>query len=539
MTTRATPSSTATRPKTRTVSIWLKSMSETAPLQAAPYKRYLKRIRYGNRTPSDSDWNAVASERSCRIRPGCSRSSSTTARGTISRPSPTRTASLCDSHSDVHRAMAGAPGPVLLLPRRLRGAHLPPLPARPDVPSLPGRAGVGADCLVRSTDFTYSDAVDPTTSATPSTPSSSGHPDRLLASTTAATSSEACQPVEFEYSQADRQERRGGGRPESLENLPIGLDGGAYQWTRPARRRHPRHPTEQADAWFYKRNLSPSVVHQTAASHVEARFAPAERVATSPTSPDERPPQFMDLAGDGQPDLVVLWTARCPASTSTTRTKAGKPSGLFISCPNLDLRDPNLQVRRSRRRRPRRRADHRGRRLRLAPVAGRGGLRRRESRRPGAATRRTARARLRRRHPVDLPRRPVRRRPHRHRAHPQRRGLLLAEPRLRPLRRQGRRWTTRPGSTTRTSSTSKRIRLADIDGRGTTDIIYLHRDGVRLYFNQSGNSWSEPHAARRFPARRRPVVGSCRSICSATAPPAWSGRRRCPAMRAGRCATST
>jgi hypothetical protein len=34
----------------------------------------------------------------------------------------------------------------------------------------------------------------------------------------------------------------------------------------------------------------------------------------------------------------------------------------------------------------------------------------------------------------------------------------------------------------------KRIRLADIDGSGTTDIIYLHRDGVRLYFNQSGNA---------------------------------------------------
>ena len=50
----------------------------------------------------------------------------------------------------------------------------------------------------------------------------------------------------------------------------------------------------------------------------------------------------------------------------------------------------------------------------------------------------------------------------------------------------------------------KRIRLADIDGSGTTDIIYLHRDGVRLYFNQSGNSWSEPQHAERVPARRRP-----------------------------------
>jgi hypothetical protein len=43
------------------------------------------------------------------------------------------------------------------------------------------------------------------------------------------------------------------------------------------------------------------------------------------------------------------------------------------------------------------------------------------------------------------------------------------------------------------------IRLADIDGTGTTDIIYLHRDGVRLYFNQSGNCWSEPQILKIFP----------------------------------------
>jgi RHS repeat-associated protein len=45
----------------------------------------------------------------------------------------------------------------------------------------------------------------------------------------------------------------------------------------------------------------------------------------------------------------------------------------------------------------------------------------------------------------------------------------------------------------------KRLRLADIDGSGTTDIIYLHRDGVRLYFNQSGNSWSAPRELPVFP----------------------------------------
>ena len=46
----------------------------------------------------------------------------------------------------------------------------------------------------------------------------------------------------------------------------------------------------------------------------------------------------------------------------------------------------------------------------------------------------------------------------------------------------------------------KRILLADIDGSGVTDIIYVRRDRVDLYFNQSGNSWSEPHSLTQVPA---------------------------------------
>jgi hypothetical protein len=45
----------------------------------------------------------------------------------------------------------------------------------------------------------------------------------------------------------------------------------------------------------------------------------------------------------------------------------------------------------------------------------------------------------------------------------------------------------------------RRLRVADIDGSGTTDLIYLHRDGARLYFNQSGNGWSRPHTLAAFP----------------------------------------
>lgn len=45
----------------------------------------------------------------------------------------------------------------------------------------------------------------------------------------------------------------------------------------------------------------------------------------------------------------------------------------------------------------------------------------------------------------------------------------------------------------------RRIRLADIDGSGTNDILYLGRDGVRIYFNQSGNGWSQARQLPVFP----------------------------------------
>src|SRR4051812_27610366 len=45
----------------------------------------------------------------------------------------------------------------------------------------------------------------------------------------------------------------------------------------------------------------------------------------------------------------------------------------------------------------------------------------------------------------------------------------------------------------------KRIRLADIDGSGTIDILYLGRDGIDLYFNRSGNSWSPARKLSMFP----------------------------------------
>ncbi len=45
----------------------------------------------------------------------------------------------------------------------------------------------------------------------------------------------------------------------------------------------------------------------------------------------------------------------------------------------------------------------------------------------------------------------------------------------------------------------RRVRLADTDGSGTSDIIYLGRDGVRVYLNFAGNALSEARHIDRFP----------------------------------------
>ncbi len=45
----------------------------------------------------------------------------------------------------------------------------------------------------------------------------------------------------------------------------------------------------------------------------------------------------------------------------------------------------------------------------------------------------------------------------------------------------------------------RRIRLADVDGTGTVDVLYIHRDGVRIYANQAGNALAVPIQLSRFP----------------------------------------
>jgi hypothetical protein len=174
-----------------------------------------------------------------------------------------------------------------------------------------GEAGVGKDCLVRSTDFHYTyeqqpDVVrDPIYSCLRSVMQTG-----YKRNSAGGYLSKSMPPLEFTYSPVEIDETVREVNRASLENLPEGLDGTRYQWVDLDGEGLSGILMEQGNGWFYKRNLSPINAGQdNGKHHVEVQFAPVELVASKPASGLGNGGQFLDLAGDGQPDLVTLRSA--------------------------------------------------------------------------------------------------------------------------------------------------------------------------------------------------------------------------------------
>jgi RHS repeat-associated protein len=452
--------------------------------QARCAQRYLKRIRYGNRAPyfpvlqADADW-----------------------------PEPAR--ALADDGGDAWLFEA-------VMDYGDHDVHAPTAgdaatwPARPD-PFSSFRAGfeirtyrtcrrvlmfhhfedeegVGRDCLVRSTDFTYSDKLDPTDVRNPVYTFLRAITESGYRRNEDGYLRRSMPPVEFEYSEPVVQDVVEEVDPRSLENLPIGLDASVYRWTDLHGEGLPGILTEQAGAWFYKRNLSP--LGNT------AQFAPLEAVGLAPNAALAGGAQFMDLAGDGQPD-VVLMEGPAPGLYEHDEGEGWRPFRPFTRPLSRNLRDPNLK---------------------FIDLDGDGNadilITENEAFVWHAAhaedgfgpARRVAQAFDEEKGPrvvfadgsqsiyladlvgdglTDIVR--------------IRNGEVCYWPNL-GYGRFGAKVTmdNAPWFDNPDQFDHKRIRLADIDGSGTTDIIYLHRDGVRLYFNQSGNSWSQPQMLKVF-----------------------------------------
>jgi RHS repeat-associated protein len=275
---------------------------------------------------------------------------------------------------------------------------------------------------------------------------------------------------------------------ESLTNLPSGIDGDKYRWLDLDGEGISGVLTEQDQSWFYKPNLG------------NGRFGAMEAVATRPSlaALSRGRQEFMDIAGDGNLDLVDL-TGPAPGFYERTLDAGWAGFRTFHSLPVRDWSDRNLRF-----------VDLTGDGIADVLITEDDAFTWHPSLLQegfGAAVRVWV--------PLEEGKGP------RVVFADGTQSIYLADLtgdglsdilRIRngevcywPNRGYGRfgakvtmdrsPWFDEPDQ-----FDQKRIRLADTDGSGTTDILYLARDGVKIFLNETGNGWSAARVLRHFPA---------------------------------------
>jgi len=204
---------------------------------------------------------------------------------------------------------------------------------------------VGVDCLVNSTDLTHV-TMPP---ADPSQPFYS----YLLSATqssyarTGASSyySDSMPPVEFTYTQAVIDETVREISTESLRNLPGGIDETNYRWVDLNGEGLSGILTEQAGAWFYKANLSP-INRQTISGkrYTLPLFAEVRQVGRLPSTAalNAGRQRLYSISGDGQMDLVDF-SGTAPGYFERTENDDWTPMVPFESLPVVDWSNPELK----------------------------------------------------------------------------------------------------------------------------------------------------------------------------------------------------
>lgn len=130
---------------------------------------------------------------------------------------------------------------------------------------------------------------------------------------------------------------------QSLENLPVGINGTNYEWLDLDGEGAAGILSEQNDAWFYKRNLSPeSAKRGRKSSEPEPRFGAAELVPEKPAGSVSRGARFIDLRGDARQSLVET-EGPLHGFYGRDDEREWLPFRPFASWPDVDTRDPNLR----------------------------------------------------------------------------------------------------------------------------------------------------------------------------------------------------
>jgi virulence plasmid B protein len=207
--------------------------------------------------------------------------------------------------------------------------------------------GIGLNYLVRSTDFTYAQPPSDLTSPFYSFMLSASQTGYIRNADGSYLSS-SLPPLTFSYTQAVIDETIQEVEPESLKNLPYGLDGAQYRWVDLDGEGLAGILTEQAENWFYKPNLSPAnlqTIDGAPSRIAQAQFGAMSPVAHQPSlaALGSGRQVLLALTGDGQLDLVEL-DSPTPGFFERTMDEDWAPFQPFDVMPRLDWQNPNLRL---------------------------------------------------------------------------------------------------------------------------------------------------------------------------------------------------
>jgi hypothetical protein len=365
--------------------------------------------------------------------------------------------------------------------------------------NFPGEASIGPYGLVRSVDLSYSDELAPPDPQAPVYTFLVSLAQTGYRTDGQGRHSRSLPALEFDYSrQLDPTIRTAD--PDSLRDLPEGVDGGRFRWLDLDGEGLSGILYPTPDAWYYKRNLSAANIAQQAdkTELITPKFGPLREIVHAPGHGDAVRRQFLTLDGDGMVDVAALSGVE-PGYYARTAERDFAPFKRFDALPQLDWNDPNIKF-----------IDVTGDGLADVLISEDGLFTFHAS--LGSSGFDVAQFV---RTPWDEEKGPkivfsdgtdtifiadmsgdglndiVR----------VRNGETAYWPNM-GYGRFGTKVTMdrAPRFDSEDAFDAKRIRLADVDGSGSADVLYLGRDGVRVWFNQSGNAFSAGSMLAVFPA---------------------------------------
>ena len=195
-----------------------------------------------------------------------------------------------------------------------------------------------AACLVKATEFAYDE--DPAISTL-----SSVTPSGYLRQAESIYWQKSSPPVAFKYTKAKISAVVHEVDLSSLENLPSGLGGTNSRWVDLDAEGLHGVLTEVQGAWYYKRNVSAlPLLNGSGSLENRARFGPLECVGQIPglDASDSLRHQFLDLAGNGRV-AAVAFGGLVPGFCERSNTNTWGPYRAFRFRPNIDWNDPSLR----------------------------------------------------------------------------------------------------------------------------------------------------------------------------------------------------